>query len=81
MRSSDYEALRMWVIVLTIWQGLLPFVAKALHFMPDASLPARFEAPVWWMSALGALLIGGALAWTIGWLGVRATPSVDGSDA
>lgn len=53
---KSYDALSTLALVVGVYEGLLPFPAKLFDWSPVLSIPARLDAPAWWIVA-GVVLI------------------------
>lgn len=53
---KSYDALSAAVFLVGFYEGLLPFAAKIFDWTPALSVPARMDAPAWWIVSAVVLI-------------------------
>lgn len=59
--SKTYEGLTSLVFLIGLYEGVLPFVGKLLHWHPLLSMPLRLSAPAWWIVSAAVIVVAIAL--------------------
>lgn len=59
--AKSYDALSAFALIVGFYEGLLPFPAKLFDWTPVLSIPARMDAPAWWIVS-GLVLVAAVVA-------------------
>lgn len=57
MDAKDRRGLSDLVLLVGLYQGLLPFVAQVFGWHPVLSLPSRLDGPAWWLVSAAVVVV------------------------
>jgi hypothetical protein len=64
-RTRTYDVIANLILLVVLFEGLLPFVAKLIGVDPVISVPDNLDAPEWWLVSALVIAGGGVLLETI----------------
>ncbi|PPK69502.1 hypothetical protein V5P93_006851 [Actinokineospora auranticolor] len=56
MDQKAYDGLQTVVLLVGVWEGLIPFVAKIFGWRPFLAFPLHLPDPLWWIVS-GAVIV------------------------
>jgi len=69
------DGLSSLVLVVGIYEGVLPFPSRWFGWHPLLSLPTRLDAPAWWIVSGAVVVMAATLLVLLDRAGEGATPS------